>query len=46
MAEFVREASFARALWRRLQREGDKDLEDIDEIAHRLRALLNADQDD
>ena len=41
MAEFVREAAFARAVWRKLQREGYHDLENVDEIVRRLRADLD-----
>jgi hypothetical protein len=42
MAEFVREAAFAKALWCRWQREGDEDMRDIDQIAKRLRTHLEA----
>jgi uncharacterized protein (DUF1778 family) len=40
IAEFVREAAMARAVWRYVQREGDQGFNDIDLLAKRLRMAL------
>ena len=41
VSEFLCEAGFARAFWRRIQREGDGDIRRADEVAQRLRFELN-----
>ena len=43
MAEFVREAAMARAVWRYIQREGDQGFTDVDRLAKRIRSALEAD---